>query len=284
MKYTFSLTLILFHLLCHAQQPTAALQKMVETEKAFAQTSIDKGTKQAFLDFLADDASLIEKGQPVNGKEEWKNKDFKGVITWQPNFAEIAGSGDFGYTTGNWQLHSNNATDPATNLGSFATVWRKQTDGSWKVIFDMGVTHPDARTSANSVTESYPVFKPETFGKNQTGPSEKFVFMTDFFYWKNAKTALNPIEPHLSQNVRVLYNNQMPISGKANAVTFLKKSFSKTLLYTGLKALSSPSGDLTCVYGIISGDGKSGSYMRVWKQESKGVWKIVLEVVNLERI
>jgi hypothetical protein len=53
------------------------------------------------------------------------------------------------------------------------------------------------------------------------------------------------------------------------------------LVYTGLKAVSSQAGDLVCVYGVISGKGKTGEYVRIWKQESKDVWKIVVEMVNI---
>ena len=37
-----------------------ALKKMIETEKAFAQTSLDKGTKNAFLEFLGKDSMLYK--------------------------------------------------------------------------------------------------------------------------------------------------------------------------------------------------------------------------------
>ena len=43
---------------------------MVEAEKKFYQTGQEKGTRAAFLAFLADDGIVFRPG-PVNGKESW---------------------------------------------------------------------------------------------------------------------------------------------------------------------------------------------------------------------
>ncbi|MDR6564164.1 MULTISPECIES: DUF4440 domain-containing protein [unclassified Arcicella] len=257
-----------------------ALQKMIESEKAFAQTSIDKGTKNAFLSFLGKDAIVFEKGMPVNGLEKWQNQDFQQVLTWQPNFAEISGAADLGYTAGNWQIHDKTADGKAFGFGTFVTLWKKQSDDTWKVAVDIGVGHADNASKSTQIIKNYPVFKPADL-KNPATLAERFVFMQDHFFWKNAKTALNPFEPHLSQNVRIYRNSQLPIVGKDPAGAFLKKSYDKKLIYTGLKAIASASGDLVCVYGTVSGKGSSGSYLRMWRQEAKGVWKITLEIVSI---
>jgi ketosteroid isomerase-like protein len=253
-----------------------ALKKMIESEKAFAQTSIDKGTKNAFLTFLGLDAVVFENGMPINGLEKWhKTNDLKEVFTWQPSLAEIATDSDLGYTTGSWQIHPKNAKEKAIAFGSFITIWKKQTDSTWKVVADIGVNHKELLEDKSSILKNYPIFKPSELKNNAT-----FVFMNDHFYWKNAKTSPNPFEPHLAQNVRIYRNGQFPIIGKEAANSFLKKSFDKTLIYTGLQTITSTSGDLACVYGTISGN-KTGSYLRIWRQEAKGVWKIAVEVVSI---
>ena len=256
------------------------LQKLIETEKAFAQASIDKGTKISFLDFLLKEAIVFDKSMPVNGLEYWQKLDFKGVITWQPTIAEIAGSSDLGYTVGNYQFHNITAEEKPSTFGSFVTLWKKQADNSWKVAVDMGVSHAEVVVNSANITEVYPTFKPYEL-KNQMVLAERMVFMNDHFYWKNAKNSLNPFEPHLAQNVRIYRRNLKPIIGKENAKVFLKKTYDKNLVYTGLKAISSNAGDLVCVYGVISGAGKSGTYLRIYKQETKDAWKIVVEMVDL---
>jgi ketosteroid isomerase-like protein len=262
------------------QKQKENLQKLIETEKAFAQASIDKGTKNAFLEFLSKESIVFDKSMPVNGWEYWQKLDFKGLITWQPIIAEIAGSSDLGYTVGNYQVHNTTATDKPSTFGSFVTLWKKQADNSWKVAVDMGVAHEEIILNSANITENYPTFKPYEL-KNQMVLAERMVFMNDHFYWKNAKSSLNPFEPHLAQNVRLYRKNLKPIIGKENAKIFLKKMYDKNLVYTGLKAISSNAGDLVCVYGVISGAGKSGTYLRIYKQETKDAWKIMVEMVDL---
>ena len=273
---------LLFSISIFAQDPKQKeeIQKIIETEKAFAQASIDKGTKNAFLDFLSKESIIFDKSMPVNGLEHWQKLDFEGVITWQPMIAEISGLSDLGYTIGNYQLHSVSAEEKPSSFGSFITLWKKQADSFWKVAIDMGVTHDEVVSNNTNITEIYPTFKPYEL-KNQLVLAERMVFMKDHFYWKNAKSSLNPFEPHLAQNVRVYRRNFKPIIGKENAKVFLKKTYNKNLVYTGLKAISSNAGDLVCVYGVISGGGKSGTYLRIYKQEAKDAWKIVVEMVDL---
>jgi ketosteroid isomerase-like protein len=273
---------LLFSISLFAQDPKQKeeLQRIIQTENAFAQASIDKGTKNAFLEFLSKEAIIFDKSMPTNGLEHWQKLDFKGVITWQPIIAEIAGSSDLGYTVGNYQFHNTTAEEKPSSFGSFVTLWKRQADNTWKVAIDMEVSHDEVIVNTASITEIYPVFKPYEL-KNQMVLAERMVFMNDHFYWKNAKSSLNPFEPHLAQNVRIYRRNLKPIIGKENAKAFLKKTYNKDLVYTGLKAISPNAGDLVCVYGVISGGGKSGTYLRIYKQEAKDAWKIVVEMVDL---
>jgi ketosteroid isomerase-like protein len=57
-------------------------------------------------------------------------------LTWQPTMAFASAAGDLGYTLGTWQSTHYNET------GKYVTIWRKQADGSWKVVFDGG--NPDS--------------------------------------------------------------------------------------------------------------------------------------------
>ena len=258
----------------------SALKKVIDTEKAFAQTSLDKGSKNAFLEFLGKDAIVFDKGSALNGLEYWQKLDFKNLLTWQPTFAEIAVSEELSYTLGNFQVHNLTAEDKPLSHGSFFTLWKKQTDGNWKVALDFGVNHPEISVITPSIRESYAIFKPYEL-KNTSILAERMVFMNDFFYWKNAKTSLNPFEPHLSQDIKLYRNNILPIIGREAAKNYLKKTYDKAIVYTGLKAISSQAGDIVCVYGVISGKGKMGEYVRIWKQETKDVWKMVVEMVEI---
>ncbi len=65
-------------------------------------------------------------------------------LTFSSDRIDVAGSGDLAYVRGRY---SERYTDPATKqvkskAGSFLTIYKKQPDGSWKVVEDFTVPHP----------------------------------------------------------------------------------------------------------------------------------------------
>jgi ketosteroid isomerase-like protein len=67
----------------------------------------------------------------------WRNPNF--TLEWNPIYADVAASGDLGYTIGKWTRTVKDSTGAATTAhGTYLTVWRKQKDGSWKVVADTG--------------------------------------------------------------------------------------------------------------------------------------------------
>ena len=118
------------------------LQKMVNTERAFANLARKENTRKAFLTYLSDDAVVFEQG-PVNGKKRWEERpqdDSK--LDWDPEFADIAASGDLGYTTGPWEYRTHRTDKSPGAHGHFVSVWKKNPDGLFQNILDIGVNHP----------------------------------------------------------------------------------------------------------------------------------------------
>ena len=123
--------------------PAEAVRAMVESERKFYQTGQEKGTRAAFLAFLADDAVVFRPG-PVNGKEAWGKRAETGLdLIWEPTFAAIARSADFGYTTGPAKWRANKKEEKFLGYGQFVSIWKKQKDGSWKVALDCGIENPE---------------------------------------------------------------------------------------------------------------------------------------------
>ena len=55
------------------------------------------------------------------------------ALSWTPASAEVASSGDIGYTTGAYESSMGGVKE----TGKYVTVWRKQADGGWKVTNDI---------------------------------------------------------------------------------------------------------------------------------------------------
>lgn len=125
-----------------ADHDRAALLKV---DAEFATTTAAKGL-EGFLSYFAEDAVILPARAPViSGKDALRSFYSKVFATpgfslvWEPLRAEISRGGDLGYTFGTYKRVVLNAQGKAdTGTGKYLTIWRKQSDGSWKVVLDMG--------------------------------------------------------------------------------------------------------------------------------------------------
>src|SRR5437763_11976627 len=133
----------------------AALAPVVEAEHAFATYSIGRGMKEAFLRFAAPDGVVFRRG-PVNAIEGWTqtNPAPTGLLTWWPTYADVSRAGDLGWTTGPYEFRENPSDKEPAGTVHFATLWRKQPDGSFKFVLDFGIHH--AAPSTAETTLQYP--------------------------------------------------------------------------------------------------------------------------------
>src|ERR1044071_3503743 len=108
MKTLFKTSTIFAALICAilaaAGADESALLSVVEAEKSFAATSVERGIRESFLKFFAEN-SIIFAPEPKNGKKFYTYYEDKGRrLSWRPLFATIANSAELGVTTGPWEL------------------------------------------------------------------------------------------------------------------------------------------------------------------------------------
>ncbi|WP_426671338.1 YybH family protein [Mucilaginibacter sp. McL0603] len=96
------------------------------------------------------DAVVMSPGQPVlKGKKEirqmiegsFKIPGFK--ITWEPQSVQVSQIGDLAYLVEKSQIVMNDSSGKAvTQHYNGVTVWKKQSDGSWKNVADIATNEP----------------------------------------------------------------------------------------------------------------------------------------------
>lgn len=82
-------------------------------------------------------AGMISRGKRIEGEDIRKTMApllGSGVLAWRPIASGVSGS--IGFTVGKATFSGANAADNFAT--SYVTIWRKQPDGSWKVLFDVG--------------------------------------------------------------------------------------------------------------------------------------------------
>src|SRR5690349_1296004 len=83
---------------CVAQTP---LEGIVAAERAFAQQSVDQSIRAAFLVNFDDNTMAFVNGEPVPGRKGWAEREENNAyLFWWPVWADVASSGNFGFTTG----------------------------------------------------------------------------------------------------------------------------------------------------------------------------------------
>lgn len=113
-------------------------------DAAWLQTYIAKDAEKAAA-FCDEHGSLLEPNTPIatgSGAirkliaSDFAIKDYK--LVWRTEKAGVARSGDLGYTSGGYDWSFTDAAGRSIkDKGKYLTVWKKQADGSWKVLFDM---------------------------------------------------------------------------------------------------------------------------------------------------
>lgn len=123
----------------------ADVKAISDTEAQWSQASAANDIDKA-VGFYADDAVLMVPGMEiVQGKEaigttmRTMSKDPAFSLHFKTTKADVAKSGELGYTWGTYEL---TLTDPASkkvvhDRGRYVTTYRKQADGSWKAEADI---------------------------------------------------------------------------------------------------------------------------------------------------
>ena len=127
--------------------PEAAV--LLEVDAAFSRMSVEQGMPAAFLAYAAENAVLLsQSGAVIKGWETLRallseRPSSETTLVWTPLHADIAASGELGYTYGASHLSGTTAAGDAVNArGHYVSIWRRQVDGSWKWVLDSGSMQP----------------------------------------------------------------------------------------------------------------------------------------------
>ncbi len=144
MRASYAIAVVVVAACSSGAVPEDARQELMDTDLAFAQ-EVAQGGVEAWTSYFAEDGMMFLSGDPVVGHEaihalmEPVFADSTHVLDWRPRRAEVAASGDLGYTVGRYR--STRAGPNGLLIrggGSYVTIWRKQPDGTWKVALDIG--------------------------------------------------------------------------------------------------------------------------------------------------
>ena len=118
---------------------TEAIDEIKKADIAFSDMSKEKGMRAAFLEYIDSTGVLLRPDHmPIIGNEAVRYlqgvNDSNFTLTWSPDQAVIAHSGELGYTYGLYTF-SNKDT---SFQGTYVSIWKRNSAGKWKFVLDTG--------------------------------------------------------------------------------------------------------------------------------------------------
>jgi ketosteroid isomerase-like protein len=260
--------------------------------------------KPAFLGYAAPDGVIVERRGLVNAIETWsqRNPAPTGLLTWWPTYADVSRAGDMGWTTGPFEFREKPTDEKPAGTGHFFTVWRKQADGSWKWVLDLGTSHPAPATTETVLryppsarkSGAPPASKKDevqaVFDETVEGALAKHFLVEEegeLSEESSSKGMRSALLARADESLRLYRQGTFPVVGRG-AVERALKVQGELLTWKPLKIDAAASGDLGYAYGSYelrtkTSDEKPaehGYYARVWKRARGGPWRVVLNVAS----
>ncbi len=247
--------------------------------------------RQAFMSYLAEEA-IIFRPEPVLGREKYANSPtVPGMLIWKPTFADISRDGKLGYTTGPWEFYKNGRADSADAYGHYVSVWKKQKDHSWKVVVDVGIAHPYPGFDLQQalLETEHPLYDLSKKLNKIPKANPNFLSELDQSFSNQAEGLgiSKAFQSFAHPDLRLYRENSLPLVGAEFALTYLS-DLEGIYRWTPQSAELASSADLGYTFGtgeyrLETEDSvhvERFSYLRLWKIDFEGNWKVALDITN----
>jgi ketosteroid isomerase-like protein len=125
-----------------------------DADRAFDRATSERRL-EGWVEFFAEDGAMLRPGGTVTGRAAIREhmspvlRDPSFTLRWGPTRSDVGAAGDLGYTVGRYEARRlDKKGGSAARTGTYLTIWKKQVDGSWKVVLDTGVEDPPTEVTA----------------------------------------------------------------------------------------------------------------------------------------
>ena len=247
---------------------------VVAAERAFAADGLAMGVDASFLKWSSADAIMIAGGEARRAHDILDAQavfDPEGLsLVWWPNWAGMSKSGDLGFTTGGVEVGG-------VRTGHYFTIWKRQSDGGWKWVYDGG-------TAATALGVPGPDSTPKQLPTSILGsssPDTAFAEVEAVEAVLAASAQRDQKQAHLSLMASDgrLYVADLPPATGRQAISVALGAWPRRLdLGAPLGGGSSDAGDMVWTYGraLWTHDPAPGAghYVHLWQKRSMG-WVLV---------
>lgn len=272
------------------------LTAMIESERAFARTCVERGFAASFYEFFGEEGIGFSP-HPGRFRANYKTPpepavDRQIIFNWWPEYGDVAASGELGYNTGPVLFSDLTSQKRSSWNGYFFSVWKKQADGAWRVAVDMGADSPRVENLAQKISNytRAPQHKIGKFARKQGAEARSELMLQESEFLKAAvhHGYRDGYLGYLADYARLHRKGVFPILGKAAAGDYLGKQKLTLMAWEAIDGGVAASGELGYTYGRYETRDdaatppkiEKGYYTRVWKRDPAGTWKIVADVTS----
>lgn len=118
----------------------SGVSEILAVDNAFSKAARENGVAAAMATFAADDGRVFLSRTPmISGRaqiaQQYAGWNPQAVLQWQPGGADISARGDMGFSWGRWTLTQ---PDTETASGNYVSVWRRDGEGNWRFLANIG--------------------------------------------------------------------------------------------------------------------------------------------------
>lgn len=263
----------------------AAPVSLVQNEYAFVQAVADHGERDGFLMYL-DKQAITLTPQPVKAYDAYTNrKPSSTKLSWYPVYALLSSSGDFGVDTGPWRADWTQDGKQEQSHGDWLTVWYRNKQGEWRILFDGGVDHGAPAKVPVALAKDAEVAR---LPKMQTVPDEDHLHSALQHAESVFSDTATGISPHAAydgqgdDDLRLLEEGSQPLIGKAAVVQSMPSEHG-VMQWVPIGGSVATSGDLGYIYGMTynamdrARKMPQSSYVHVWRLDH-AAWKLLVDL------
>ena len=262
-----------------------SLQTMADTERAFAEAATQKGIRDSFLEYFAEDAVAFTP-EPVSATARLRSRPARPFseleLRWEPRTGDVAASGELGWLTGPSTFIDHTTADAKPQPGNYLSVWRRQADGRWRVFIDVGSQPPAAVSFAPGFTR----FPLASRYRGADSPEQSATALRTAESALNSKIGSGGAAAAYGEVTtaasRLHRSGFLPPIGAA-AIRAWMAAHGGTATASTTTVATAQSGDLGYSYGTwVSGAAPADrhAYVRIWQRDASGAWLVTADVLQ----
>ncbi len=266
----------------YAQKSDGSVKSLVNADKAFSQKVGKDGANAAFI-AVSSPSAIVFRPNPVNAQKYFATAADSKSLKWEPNYARLSESRDWGFTAGSYEAVSDKKT-----YGHYLSIWTGK-DGKWQLVLNMDAEAGKplkGKEAKNLFIEPTGSYKPRFASQKDLKVAVDIINSTE----KTLNTMLKSHGVHalsgfLNHDARLLFPGTDAIVGKDDILAFNHRVIDKMNLKT-VQADKALGGDFAYTTGLATIDYKadlreSFHYVFIWERQADANWNIIAQIFTL---